>query len=105
MRVTHRLIVFEVDPDTGKTEIVQFVAADDFGIDQHQQLVAGLGSVDHDDAPVHIYLGRSQAYARRRGLTESKCVLRDTRLVLAYLGTAALAGVAGVVAQVAGWLG
>lgn len=43
--------------------------------------------------------------ARRRGLTRSKCVLRDTRLVLAYLGLAALAGTAGVALQVSGWLG
>jgi hypothetical protein len=42
--------------------------------------------------------------ARRAGLTTSKCVLRDTRLVLAYLGLLALAGVAGIAWQVAGWL-
>ncbi|GAA3285021.1 hypothetical protein Dvina_07980 [Dactylosporangium vinaceum] len=30
--------------------------------------------------------------ARRQGLTRSKCILRDTRLVLAYLGVLALAG-------------
>ena len=34
--------------------------------------------------------------ARRAGLTRSKCVLRDTRLVLAYLGVLALAGVIGI---------
>jgi hypothetical protein len=39
--------------------------------------------------------------ARRAGLTRSKCVLRDTRLVLAYLGAIALAGVAGVAWQLA----
>ena len=33
--------------------------------------------------------------ARRAGLTRSRCVLRDTRLVLAYLGLLALAGAAG----------
>lgn len=33
--------------------------------------------------------------ARRRGLTRSKCVLRDTRLVLAYLGLLVVAGAAG----------
>ncbi|MBB5867245.1 putative iron-regulated membrane protein [Allocatelliglobosispora scoriae] len=35
--------------------------------------------------------------ARRAGLTRSRCVLRDTRLVLAYLGLIALAGLAGIV--------
>lgn len=35
--------------------------------------------------------------ARRAGLTRSKCVLRDTRLVLAYLAVLALAGAAGIV--------
>jgi hypothetical protein len=34
--------------------------------------------------------------ARRAGLTRSRCVLRDTRLVLAYLGLLALAGAAGI---------
>jgi hypothetical protein len=34
--------------------------------------------------------------ARRAGLTRSRCALRDTRLVLAYLGLIALAGVAGI---------
>jgi hypothetical protein len=34
--------------------------------------------------------------ARRAGLTRSKCVLRDTRLVLAYLGAIALAGAIGI---------
>lgn len=43
--------------------------------------------------------------ARRRGLTESKCVLRDTRLVLAYLALGAVAGAVGVVLQVTRWLG
>ena len=33
--------------------------------------------------------------ARRAGLTRSKCVLRDTRLVLGYLGLLALAGAVG----------
>jgi hypothetical protein len=42
--------------------------------------------------------------ARRGGLTRSRCVLRDTRLVLAYLGLAVVAGGAGVAWQVAGWL-
>jgi hypothetical protein len=37
--------------------------------------------------------------ARRRGLTHSKCILRDTRLVLAYLGTLALAGTAAIAWQ------
>lgn len=34
--------------------------------------------------------------ARRAGLTRSKCVLRDTRLVLGYLGLLALAGAGGI---------
>jgi len=34
--------------------------------------------------------------ARRQGLTRSKCVLRDTRLVLAYLAVLALAGTAAI---------
>ena len=35
--------------------------------------------------------------ARRAGLTRSRCFLRDTRLVLAYLAVLALAGAAGIV--------
>ncbi|MFG1708418.1 hypothetical protein ACFLIM_34965 [Nonomuraea sp. M3C6] len=35
--------------------------------------------------------------ARRAGLTRSKCLLRDTRLVLAYLGLIALAAIAAIV--------
>ncbi|HYN97939.1 MAG TPA: hypothetical protein VES42_29200, partial [Pilimelia sp.] len=42
--------------------------------------------------------------ARRGGLTRSRCVLRDTRLVLAYLGVLAVAGAVGVGWRVAGWL-
>jgi hypothetical protein len=38
--------------------------------------------------------------ARRAGLERSKCLLRDTRLVLAYLGVLALAGGVGVVLSV-----
>ncbi|HLL67158.1 MAG TPA: hypothetical protein VK453_15855 [Micromonosporaceae bacterium] len=34
--------------------------------------------------------------ARRAGLTRSKCVLRDTRVVLGYLGALAIAGAVGV---------
>ncbi len=34
--------------------------------------------------------------ARRRGLTKSKCYLRDTRLVLAYLGALLAAGLWGI---------
>ncbi|MDQ0661979.1 hypothetical protein QFZ35_000477 [Arthrobacter ulcerisalmonis] len=34
--------------------------------------------------------------ARRRGLTKSKCYLRDTRLVLAYLGVLLAAGLWGL---------
>ena len=36
------------------------------------------------------------AQARRRGLTRSKCYLRDTRLVLAYLAVLTLAGLWGI---------
>lgn len=43
--------------------------------------------------------------ARRAGLTRSKCYLRDTRLVLAYLGLFLAAGVWGVVVFVQRWLG
>lgn len=35
--------------------------------------------------------------ARRAGLMRSKCFLRDTRLVLGYLGLLVLAGVGGIV--------
>ncbi|GII77620.1 hypothetical protein Sru01_26020 [Sphaerisporangium rufum] len=35
--------------------------------------------------------------ARRAGLTRSKCVLRDTRLVLAYLGVLALVAAVAIV--------
>lgn len=35
--------------------------------------------------------------ARKAGLTRSKCFLRDTRLVLAYLGVLTLAGLGGIV--------
>ena len=34
--------------------------------------------------------------ARRRGLTRSKCYLRDTRLILAYLGILLAAGLWGI---------
>ena len=43
--------------------------------------------------------------ARRAGLTRSRCVLRDTRLVLGYLGLLGLAGVGGIVWYVVEWLG
>ncbi len=39
-------------------------------------------------------VGYARAY--RAGLTRSKCFLRDTRLVLCYLGLLAVAGAAGV---------
>ncbi|MGI5285028.1 hypothetical protein ACQEVF_17060 [Nonomuraea polychroma] len=35
--------------------------------------------------------------ARRAGLTRSKCLLRDTRLVLAYLALIALAALAAII--------
>ena len=38
--------------------------------------------------------------ARRAGLTSSRCILRDTRLVLGYLGVIALVASAGVLRQV-----
>ncbi|MFT4225390.1 hypothetical protein [Micropruina sp.] len=41
--------------------------------------------------------------ARRAGLTRSKCVLRDTRLVLAYLGLLAVAAGWGCWQLIAGW--
>jgi hypothetical protein len=41
--------------------------------------------------------------ARRAGLKRSKCVLRDTRLVLGYLAALALAGAAGLAWQLATW--
>ncbi|HEY8471280.1 MAG TPA: hypothetical protein VIL37_01415 [Natronosporangium sp.] len=43
--------------------------------------------------------------ARRAGLTRSRCLLRDTRLVLGYLGLLAVAGLAGIGWTVYGWLG
>lgn len=42
---------------------------------------------------------RAYRRAMARGLTESRCVLRRPRLVLAYLGVAALVGAAGTVWQ------
>jgi len=42
--------------------------------------------------------------ARRAGLTRSRCVLRDTRLVLSYLALIGLAGVAWIAWQVYGWV-
>jgi hypothetical protein len=38
--------------------------------------------------------------ARRNGLTHSKCLLRDTRLVLGYLALLAAAGAAGIYFQI-----
>lgn len=43
--------------------------------------------------------------ARQAGLTRSKCYLRDTRLVLAYLGLFLAAGIWGVFFFVQRWLG
>jgi hypothetical protein len=42
--------------------------------------------------------------ARREGLRRSRCWLRDTRLVIAYLGAAFLAGAAVVVLDVVRYL-
>ncbi len=41
--------------------------------------------------------------ARRAGLTRSRCLLRDTRLVLAYLGALAVAAVGGIAWQLGTW--
>jgi hypothetical protein len=40
--------------------------------------------------------------ARRRGLARSRCKLGDTRLVIAYLGVAAIAGAAVTISRIAG---
>lgn len=45
------------------------------------------------------------ARARRAGLTRSRCLLRDTRLVLTYLGLLAVAAAIGIGYVVMGWLG
>jgi hypothetical protein len=42
--------------------------------------------------------------ARRAGLTRSKCLLRDTRLVLTYLGLVGLVGLVGIGWYSYGWL-
>ena len=42
--------------------------------------------------------------ARRAGLTRSKCLLRDTRLVLAYLAALAVLAGLGIWQWVTGWL-
>lgn len=42
--------------------------------------------------------------ARQAGLTRSRCYLRDTRLVLAYLAALAAAGVWGLVVLIQRWL-
>jgi hypothetical protein len=42
--------------------------------------------------------------ARRAGLTRSRCVLRDTRLVLGYLGVIALAATIGLAISAYSWL-
>jgi hypothetical protein len=45
------------------------------------------------------------ARARRAGLTRSKCLLRDTRLVLGYLALVGMSALAGVAWQVRDLLG
>lgn len=40
--------------------------------------------------------------ARRAGLTRSKCALRDTRLVLAYLGAIGIAAATAIVLRFTG---
>lgn len=42
--------------------------------------------------------------ARQAGLTRSRCLLRDTRLVLAYLGVLVAAGLVGAGMLMRGWL-
>jgi hypothetical protein len=42
--------------------------------------------------------------ARRAGLTRSKCVLRDTRLVLTYLALIGFAGIVGIAWYVHAWV-
>lgn len=42
--------------------------------------------------------------ARRAGLTRSRCLLRDTRLVLGYLAVLVVAGLVGATLLVRGWL-
>ncbi len=41
--------------------------------------------------------------ARRAGLTRSRCLLRDTRLVLGYLACLGFAALAGIGSAVSGW--
>jgi len=43
--------------------------------------------------------------ARRAGRTSSRCILRDTRLVLVYLGAVGLVALAGVIRQVVALVG
>jgi hypothetical protein len=42
--------------------------------------------------------------ARRAGLNTSKCLLRDTRLVIAYLAAALLAALVVLIIRLAGWV-
>lgn len=42
--------------------------------------------------------------ARRRGLARSRCKLGDTRLVVAYLAIACVAGVTATVSTITAWL-
>lgn len=44
------------------------------------------------------------ARARRRGLAKSRCKLGDTRLVIAYLAVAALAGAAATASSLIRWV-
>ena len=43
--------------------------------------------------------------ARRAGLTRSKCLLRDIRLVLGYLAVLATAGAVGAALRITDWVG
>lgn len=60
-------------------------------------------------AVVVAFFGTQGVLAYRRawkaGLRRSDCVLRDPRLVMAYLGILALAGAGWTVWRVVGWLG
>lgn len=44
------------------------------------------------------------ARARRGGLRKSKCILRDTRIVMAYLGLLAAAAAVGIGFMVGDWI-
>jgi len=65
----HRIKALDTIVNTGHREAAFFVdvlgraGPDNFGIDQHQRLVAVFRHINHDDTFVHIDLGRRQANA------------------------------------------